>query len=226
VRRWRRRLVRLALAVLLLPPLAVAGTTALYRFVQPPMTTLQFVRLVEGYGFERRPVSAAALGPHLPRALIAAEDNRFCRHRGVDWDAFVHEVERWLAGERPRGASTITMQLTRNLFLWPDRSRLRKGLELVLAPLVDLILPKERQLSLYLNQVEFAPGVYGAEAGARHWYDESAAVLSASEAARLIALLPAPLRYRPADAHVGRQAGRIVTRIDQLGPLLDCAGLE
>lgn len=226
MRRWRRRLVRLVLVALLLPPVAVAGTLALYRVVQPPVTTLQLVRLVDGHGFARRPVPAEALGPHLPRALIAAEDNLFCRHAGVDWDAFGHELRRWRAGERPRGASTITMQLTRNLYLWPERSRVRKALELALAPLVDLILSKERQLAIYLNQVEFAAGVYGVEAGARHWFGVTADGLGAREAARLIALLPAPLRYRPSDDHVRRQAGRIVTRIGQLGPLLDCADLD
>ena len=209
--------------MLVLPPLALTGALLAYRVVQPPVTALQLVRLGQGYGFERSVVTAAGLGPHLPRAVIAAEDNRFCRHAGVDWTAFAHELRRWRAGERPRGASTITMQLTRNLFLWPERSRLRKGLELALAPLVDLVLAKPRQLALYLNQVEFAPGVYGVEAAARHWFAAPAAALTPEEAARLAALLPAPLAYTPDDAHVRRQARRILTRIDQLGPLLACA---
>jgi len=222
-RRWRRRLRRLVLVLLVAPPLALTGALLAYRVVQPPVTALQLVRLTEGYGFERAVVPAAALGSRLARAVIAAEDNRFCRHAGVDWRAFAQELRRWRAGERPRGASTITMQLTRNLFLWPERSRLRKGLELALAPLVDLVLAKPRQLALYLNQVEFAPGVYGVEAAARHWFGEPAAALTAEEAARLAALLPAPLAYTPDDAHVRRQARRILTRIDQLGPLLACA---
>ena len=212
--------------MLVLPPLALTGALLAYRVVQPPVTALQLVRLGQGYGFERSVVPAARLGTHLPRAVIAAEDNRFCRHAGVDWTAFAHELRRWRAGERPRGASTITMQLTRNLYLWPERSRVRKAVELALAPLVDLVLSKERQLAIYLNQVEFAAGVYGVEAGARHWFGVSADGLGAGEAARLIALLPAPLRYRPSDGHVRRQAGRIVTRIGQLGPLLDCADLD
>lgn len=218
-----RRLGRAVLILLLAPPLALTGALVAYRVVQPPVTALQFVRLAQGYGYERDLVPAAAFGRYLPRAVIAAEDNRFCRHHGVDWEAFGHEWRRWQAGERPRGASTITMQLTRNLFLWPERSRLRKAIELVLAPLVDLVLAKPRQLVLYLNQVEFAPGVYGAEAGARHWFEKPAAALSSDEAARLAALLPAPLVYTPDDAHVRRQARRILTRIDQLGPLLTCA---
>jgi len=211
------------LALVLIPPLGLVAALAAYRVVQPPVTALQLVRLAQGNGFAREPVAAAALGPHLPRALIAAEDNRFCRHAGIDWEAFAAEWRRWRQGERPRGASTITMQLTRNLFLWPDRSRLRKALELALAPLVDVMLAEPRQLVIYLNQVEFAAGVYGAQAGARHWFATSAAELGAGEAARLVALLPAPLVYTPDDARVRRQADRIRTRIDQLGPLLDCA---
>jgi len=211
------------LALVLIPPLGLVAALAAYRVVQPPVTALQLVRLAQGHGFAREPVAAAALGPHLPRALIAAEDNRFCRHAGIDWEAFAAEWRRWRQGERARGASTITMQLTRNLFLWPDRSRLRKALELALAPLVDVMLAEPRQLVIYLNQVEFAAGVYGAQAGARHWFATSAAELGAGEAARLVALLPAPLVYTPDDARVRRQADRIRTRIDQLGPLLDCA---
>lgn len=219
----RRRLARLALVLVLVPPLAVATALVAYRWVQPPATTLQLVRLAQGYGFTRELVRAAELGPHLLRAVIAAEDNRFCRHAGVDWAAFAHEWRRWRAGERPRGASTITMQLTRNLFLWPDRSRVRKALELAAAPLTDALVSKPRQLVLYLNQVEFAPGVYGAEAGARHWFDRPAAALTAGEAARLVALLPAPLTATTTDAAVRRRAARIGTRLDQLGDLLACA---
>ncbi len=209
--------------VLLAPPLAVVGALVAYRSIQPPVTALQLIRLAEGYGFTREVVPAERLGPHLARAVIAAEDNLFCRHRGVDWAAFATEWRRWRAGERPRGASTITMQLTRNLFLWPGRSRLRKALELALAPVVDAILAKPRQLAIYLNQVEFAPGVYGAEAGARHWFASGAAALDRSDAARLVALLPAPLRDTPSDGHVRRSASRIARRLDQLGPLLACA---
>jgi len=223
VRRWRRRLLAVAIVVLVAPVALVVGLSALYRVAPPPVTALQLIRLAEGYGFERRLVGANGLGHHLPRAVIASEDNRFCEHGGVDWDAFAEQWRRWRAGEDPRGASTVTMQLTRNLFLWPGRDRVRKALELVLAPVVDVILSKPRQLVLYLNQVEFGPGVYGAEAGARHWYGKSARDLTAEEAARLVALLPAPLVYDPADAQVRQQARRIGIRLGQLGPLLDCA---
>jgi monofunctional biosynthetic peptidoglycan transglycosylase len=163
----------------------------------------------------------AEIAPALPRAVIAAEDNLFCRHGGVDWSAFAAEWTRWRAGERPRGASTITMQLTRNLFLWPHRDPVRKALELAFAPVVDALVTKRRQLELYLNQVELGPGIYGAEAAARYWFDKSADRLTPTEAAALVALLPAPLVYTPA----GRRdtAQRVARRVDQLGLLLDCA---
>ena len=220
-RRWRGRLAGRLLLVLLIPPLLVTGASLAWRVVQPPVTTLQVIRSLEGQDFRRRVVALDEIAPALARAVIAAEDNLFCRHRGVDWDAFAAEWRRWRAGERPRGASTITMQLTRNLFLWPHRDPVRKGLELGLAPIVDAVLSKRRQLEIYLNQVEFGPGVYGAAAASRHWFDKSADRLSAAEAAALVALLPAPLVFTPDRRREAQR--RIARRVDQLGPLLDCA---
>ena len=223
MRRWRRRARTLLLVVLIVPPLLVAALTLAYRFVQPPLTALQAIRLAQGYGFTRDVQPLEELGPFLPSALIAAEDNRFCRHRGVDWTALGEEIRRWQRGERPRGASTLTMQTTKNLFLWPDRTHGRKALELVLSPLVDMLLPKRRILEIYLNQVELAPGVYGAAAGARHHLGKRASHLGRRDAALLVALLPGPLVWQPTDGRVQRQADRILRRMGQLGPLLDCA---
>lgn len=222
MRRWRRRLGLAAAMAVAVPVVAVVVATLAWRTVEPPLTMLQAIRLVEGRGFDRRVVPLDALGPHLPRLLIASEDNRFCRHRGVDWVAVDAEWRRWRDGKTPRGASTLTMQLTRNLYLWPDRGHVRKVLELGLTPVVDALLPKRRIVEIYLNQVELAPGVYGAEAGARHHFGKPAAGLSQGEAARLVALLPGPLVRRPGDAVVRRHAERIRRRVDQLGPLLDC----
>lgn len=222
-RRWRRRLAAGLAVLLLAPPLVALASAFALRFVHPPVTALQAIRLVEGHGFTREIVPLAAMSPHLPRAVIAAEDNLFCRHRGVDWAALRTEIERLRRGERARGASTLTMQLTRNLYLWPARSPVRKTLELALAPLVDLTLSKPRQLALYLNHVEFAAGVYGAEAAARHWFTTSAGALDREQAATLAALLPGPLLFSPESPRVQRQRARIRRRVDQLGPLLDCA---
>jgi monofunctional biosynthetic peptidoglycan transglycosylase len=115
------------------------------------------------------------------------------------------------------------MQLTKNLFLWPDRSHPRKALELALTPFLERVLPKRRILELYLNQVEWGPGLYGAAAAARHHLNKDAADLTPTDAALLAALLPGPLVRRTTDAGVERQARRIAVRVGQLGPLLDCA---
>ncbi len=223
MRRWRRRLLVLGLLVLVVPPLAVLGLTLVYRVLQPPLTPLQAIRLVEGHGFQRELRRLDDISPHLARAVIAAEDNLFCRHRGIDWAAFEAEWQRWRRGERPRGASTISMQTTKNLFLWPSRGNFRKALELALTPAVDTLLSKRRILEIYVNQVEFGPGVYGAQAAARHHFGKDADRLSQREAAVLAALLPAPLVWRPQDRRVQQQADRVQRRIGQLGPLLDCA---
>ncbi|MFW5681129.1 MAG: monofunctional biosynthetic peptidoglycan transglycosylase [Pseudomonadota bacterium] len=223
MRRWRRRLVVVLVVLLVAPPAVLAALTLAYRVVQPPLTALQAIRLVEGFGFERSLRPLDGISPHLPRAVIAAEDNRFCRHGGIDWAAFRTEWARWRAGEAPRGASTLSMQLTKNLFLWPDRSHARKVLELALTPALETLLSKPRILELYLNQVEWGPGLYGAAAAARHHLGKDAASLTPNDAALLAALLPGPLARRTTDPAVQRQAGRIAVRVGQLGPLLDCA---
>lgn len=208
---------------MLLPFVGVGAMSLAARLVQPPLTALQAIRLVQGQPVVREIVELDAMSPDLPRAVIASEDNRFCVHGGVDWPALGAEWRRWRAGERPRGASTLTMQLTRNLFLWPHRSGLRKMMEIAFAPVVDAILPKRRQLALYLNQVEFGPGLYGVGAAARRYFGKHAADLSRGEAATLVALLPGPLVRQPGDLEVRAQAARIERRLGQLGPLLDCA---
>ncbi len=223
MRRWRRQIVLLLVLVVAAPPALMVGLTLVYRVVQPPITPLQAIRLLEGHGFDRHLRPLGEISPHLARAVIAGEDNLFCRHAGIDWAAFRGEWDRWRRGERPRGASTISMQTTKNLFLWPARDNLRKAIELAFTPALDTLLPKRRILELYLNQVEFAPGVYGAEAAARHHFGKAAAALTTREAALLAALLPAPLQWRPQDRRVQQQADRIQRRVGQLGPLLDCA---
>jgi len=182
------------------------------------------IRLAQGYGIAKdwRPLDDIA--PSLPRAVIAGEDNLFCRHWGFDWKALQGQLNAALDGERPRGASTITMQTAKNLFLWEGRDPLRKLLEAWLTPQIELLWSKRRIMEVYLNIAEFGPGIYGAEAAARHWFNKPAVRLSATETARLAAILPAPLRWRPngRDAHVVRRGAVIAQRVGQLGPLLDC----
>lgn len=197
----------------------------LYRFVPVPITPLMVIRLVEGEGLSKTWVPLADIAPVLPQAVIAAEDNLFCHHWGFDWQALQGELEAYISGTRPRGASTITMQAAKNLFLWPGRSLARKLLEAWLTPQIELLWPKRRILEVYLNIVEFGPGIYGAQAAAEAHFGKRAATLSRREAALLAAVLPNPRvssAGRPSE-YIDRRARTILTRIDQLGPMLDCA---
>ena len=220
---WRRKLARVVL-VLLLGPLLLIGT---FRFVPVPFTPLMLIRSAQGYGWERDWVPLASIAPALAESVVAAEDNLFCREPlGFDLGALRSEAEAWWQGERPRGASTITMQTAKNLILWPGRDPLRKAIEAWLTPQVAILWPKRRVMEVYLNIVEFGPGLYGAEAAARVHFNKPASALTQQEAARLAAVLPSPLNWSAArpSAHVLRRATVIERRVGQLGPLLDCLG--
>ena len=217
---WRRALVAL-LVVFVALPLALI---LLYRVAPPPATPLMLIRLVQGYGWERDWVPWEAISPHLRQAVVAAEDNLFCEHSGFDWQSLEQAAKAYAAGERAGGGSTISMQTAKNLFLWPSRSIVRKGLEVPLTAAIEVLWPKRRILEVYLNVVELGPGVYGAEAAARHYFERPAIELTPTQAARLAAVLPNPLEWspQPAGDYVARRAATIRTRVNQLGPLLDC----
>jgi monofunctional biosynthetic peptidoglycan transglycosylase len=210
-----------ALLVALLAPLALL---LIYRFLPVPITPLMVIRLVEGEGLHKDWVSLDEIAPALPQAAIAGEDNRFCEHSGFDWQELEGQIDAVFAGERARGASTITMQTAKNLFLWPGRDFMRKALEAWLTPQIELLWPKRRIIEVYLNIAEFGPGIYGAEAAARAYFGKSARALGAREAALLAAVLPSPRSWSPArpTRYVQARARTIRTRIDQLGPMLDC----
>lgn len=160
-----------------------------------PVSTLMLWRRLEGAPVVRHWIALGAISPALPRAVVAAEDERFCAHHGIDWGA-VHEViDNAADGGAMRGASTITQQVAKNLFLWPIPDLIRKVLEFPLAMWVDFVLPKQRILEIYLNVAEMGPsGQFGAEAGARYAFGRSAARLSVRQAALLAAVLPNPIR--------------------------------
>jgi monofunctional biosynthetic peptidoglycan transglycosylase len=163
--------------------------------------------------------------PALAHAVIAAEDNLFCRQMfGFDFGALRGQIEGWWQGDRPRGASTITMQTAKNLLLWPGRDPVRKTLEAWLTPQIALLWPKQRILEVYLNIVEFGPGIYGAEAAARTFFGKPASALSQREAARLAAVLPNPLAWSAADPgpYVRRRVAMIESRITEIRPLMVC----
>lgn len=191
--RLGRWLLRGFLALLLLPvPLIL-----LYRFVPPPVTPLMLIRAAEGEPIHRDWVPYARIAPALPRAVIASEDERFCWHHGFDWVEIDKAYDAWRAGDRLRGASTISQQLARNLFLWPGGGYPRKAAEAYVTLLLEALLSKQRILELYLNVVEWGDGVYGAEAAARAHFGRSALLLSERQAALLAAVLPAPRDWRP-----------------------------
>jgi monofunctional biosynthetic peptidoglycan transglycosylase len=194
-RGWLQRLIRVLVvgcAFLLILPYVL---TPLYRVVDP-VSTLMLWRWAKRVRVERVVTPIDFLAPVLPRSVIAAEDERFCSHHGIDFDELRRVLKAETNGERrPRGGSSITQQLSKNLFLWPGHSYVRKALELPLALWIDLVIPKRRQLEIYLNIAEWGPsGEFGAEAGARRAFGKPAAALSASEAALLAAVLPNPIR--------------------------------
>ena len=206
-RRRGRPLLILALMIALLP----LGGVLIHAVAPPPTTLLMLTRVIEGEGVDYRWRSLNHISPHLVRAVIAAEDSRFCSHRGFDMEAIEKALERNRRGGQVRGGSTISQQTAKNVFLWPQRSWVRKGLEAGYTVLIETVWPKRRIVEVYLNVAEWAPGVYGAEAAARHWFGVSAADLSASQAARLAAILPSPRRYQAASPgpYVRRRAGQI-----------------
>jgi monofunctional biosynthetic peptidoglycan transglycosylase len=185
-----RLLLALVLVLLLLPYLL----TPLYLVVRPA-STLMLARWATGARVEREWVPLARIAPALPLAVIAAEDARYCIHRGID----LHELKEAIAEaddiSEARGGSTIAQQTAKNLFLWPGRSFVRKALEAPLALWLDLVLGKRRLMEVYLNIAEWGPnGEFGAEAGARHAFGKPARDLSPREAALMAAMLPNPLR--------------------------------
>jgi monofunctional biosynthetic peptidoglycan transglycosylase len=206
-KRRRRPLLTLLVVLCLLPFIGVA----LHRFVPPPPTLLMWQQAIKGQGMDYRWRSLNDISPNLVYSAIAAEDARFCSHGGFDMAAIRQALEANERGGRVRGGSTISQQTAKNVFLWPGRDWVRKGLEAGYTVLIETGWNKRRILEVYLNVAEFAPGVYGAEAGARHWFGKSARDLTASEAARLAAILPSPRRYRAAQPgpYVRRRAARV-----------------
>jgi len=206
------RLVRAVLAaaiiVLFVGPVI---TVAIYRFVPPPLTVLMIERLFEGHGLDRRWVPLRQISPNLVRALIAAEDARFCEHHGFDVSAIQKAMAANDAGKKLRGGSTISQQTAKNVFLWPHRDWVRKGLEAWFTVLIEVGWGKERIMEVYLNTIEWGPGVYGAEAAAQANFHIHARDLTAAQADRLAAIVPKPLAWKAArpGPYVQRRSGRI-----------------
>jgi len=197
-----------------------------YRWIDPPITPLMLLRLPEEGRIRHQPVELEAIAPALVAAVIAAEDSRFCSHRGIDWAAVDEALADYEKGGRLHGASTITMQTARNLFLWPGGGYGRKVIEAGLALALDFGWPKRRIIEVYLGIAEWGPGLYGAEAAARAHFGKSARALSRREAARLAAVLPSPRRWSAVKPgpYVQKRAATIAARAGALGTLIDCVG--
>jgi monofunctional biosynthetic peptidoglycan transglycosylase len=204
----RSRPFLLAFLVLCFLPI---GGVLVHALIPPPMTILMAQQALAGHGLDYRWRGLNDISPNLVYSAIAAEDARFCSHRGFDMEAIQKALQTNAEGGRVRGGSTISQQTAKNVFLWPSRDWIRKGLEAGYTVLIETVWGKRREMEVYLNVAEWAPGVYGAEAASRHWFDKSARDLTPREAARLAAILPSPRRYdasRPGP-YVRRRAARI-----------------
>ena len=202
----------IVLVALFVPPLSVL----VYRLVPPPITILMIERMVQGQGldYQWRPLSE--ISPALPQAALAAEDQRFCQHHGFDFAAMqkaMRQNERTAerGGTKVRGGSTISQQTAKNVFLWPGRSYLRKGMEAWYTVLIETVWGKRRIMEVYLNVAEMGPGVYGAEAASQRYFHEAASDLTPAQAAHLVAILPSPLKWKAVapGGYVARRSRRI-----------------
>lgn len=191
------------------------------RWIDPSTTAVQIERRFQAWAHNKPyqkhyqfvPLNQISLD--LQHAVIAAEDARFYQHNGFDWHEIEIAAQEDLEGERTRGASTLTQQLVKNLFFGTSRSIVRKGAEATLVPVAELLLGKRRILELYLNVVEWGPGIYGAEAASRAYYGRPARNIGRQEAARLAAVLPGPLKRRP--ERMNRYSVIILNRMQQMG---------
>jgi monofunctional glycosyltransferase len=219
-RRLRSLLRWFAIAVAAAWSLA-ALTLVAARWIDPPTTAVhiqrRFQALIHGTSYHERYrfVPLSQISPDLQHAIVAAEDAHFFQHHGFDWHEIQIAAEDDFEGTRSRGASTITQQLVKNLFFGTGRSVLRKGAEFTLVPVAEMFLGKRRILELYINVVEWGPGVYGAEAASRYHYETSPRNIGREQAARLAAVLPSPLKRRP--ARMNRYSTLILERMRQMG---------
>lgn len=215
-RRWMVRAFLVACLIL-------AALMTAWRFL-PPVSTLMMARWAQMRSVDRSYVGLNRISPNLEAAVVMSEDGQFCRHEGVDWTALSGVIGAAAGGMPSRGASTIPMQTVKNLFLWPSRSLIRKGVEIPLALILDLVWPKRRILEAYLNIAQWGDGVFGAEAAARLYFHKHASALSAREAALLATSLPNPFLRNP--SHPRRLqlllTQRLEGRMRGSAPWLEC----
>jgi len=191
------------------------------RWIDPQTTAVHIQRRLQAalhhapYRERYKFIPLSQISPDLQHAVIAAEDTRFYQHHGFDWNQIQIAAEDDLEGDRTRGASTITQQLVKNLFFGTGRSILRKGAEAALVPVAEFALGKRRILEIYLNVVEWGPGIYGADSACRYYDETAARNIGREQATRLAAILPAPLKRRP--ERMNKYSAIILKRMDQMG---------
>jgi len=218
--RFLRSLIRwLVIGVVLLWSLG-SLTLVAARWIDPPTTAVHMLRRLQAwvhhttYRKRYKFVPLSQIAPDFQHAVIAAEDTHFYQHHGFDWHEIQVAAQEDIEGERTRGASTITQQLVKNLFFGTGRSILRKGAEVTLVPVAEFVLGKQRILEIYLNVVEWGPGIYGAESACRYYDGTSARNVGREQSARLAAILPAPLKRRP--ERMNSYSAIILRRMDQM----------
>jgi monofunctional glycosyltransferase len=218
-----RRAVQLTLGLALLWVVAVLLLGLIHTLV-PPVSTLMLSRWVTFRPVQRDVVRLDQIAPALPLAVLSSEDARFCEHAGVDWTALQTVIDAADEDGPSRGASTIPMQTAKNLYLWPGRSYIRKGLELPIALYIDLIWSKRRMMENYLNIAEWGDGIFGAEAASRHYFRKPARDLTRREAALLASALPNPFRRNPGRPTPRHRAiaDRLLARMVATEPLAGC----
>lgn len=201
------------------------GAVLWYRWFPVRVTPLMVIRAMEGndsLGWQWRHewVDLQSMSPNLPLAVMASEDQRFLQHQGFDFEAIREAVDEARSGGRRRGASTISQQTAKNVFLWPSSSWLRKGFEVYFTVLIEHCWSKQRIMEVYLNSIEMAPGIYGAEAVAQAHFHRSAIKLRRTDCARIAATLPNPLRMSSAapSRYVKRRTRQILRQMRHLSP--------
>ncbi|MDX1316025.1 MAG: monofunctional biosynthetic peptidoglycan transglycosylase [Xanthomarina gelatinilytica] len=222
-----KRIFKFILKLLLWLLVFSIGMVFLYKWVPVPVTPLMVIRSVENYqdqkpmGWKHDWVSLDQISKNLQLAVICSEDQNFLKHNGFDVEAIEKAYLDNKKGKRIKGASTISQQTAKNVFLWPQRSWFRKGLEVYFTFLIESIWSKERIMEVYLNSIEMGPGIYGAEAAAIYWYKKPASKLSQYESASIAAILPNPLKYKanPATNYIERRKIWIVRQMGYFGKL-------
>lgn len=199
----------------------------IFKWVPVPMTPLMVIRNMQQAesqkdGWKHDWIPIEDISPHLQLAVICSEDQNFIKHHGFDFKAIEKAYESNKKGKSLKGGSTISQQTAKNVFLWPHRSWLRKGLEAYFTFLIELIWSKERILEVYLNSIEMGPGIYGAEAASKYWFNKPASSLTKYEAAAIASVLPNPFRFKanPASNYIQRRKSWIVKQMRFYGPLI------